>query len=124
MCFRDARLSDQDGIVLSAATEDLDHTLDLIDASDHRIQLVFLGKLGKVSPKCAKRGGFRILLPTGFSRHSLAFFLWREVRIKLLEDFVPRAFDIDFETLENAGCDAFAFAQETQEDMLGPNIGM
>ena len=46
----DARLADQDGVVLGAAREHLDHAPDLVVAPDDRVELPLLGGLGQVAP--------------------------------------------------------------------------
>ena len=73
--FADAGLTDQDRIVLGAAAKNLDHALDLVGASDDRIELVFLGELREVASKGAQGRCLRILLSSGFSRDAFALFL-------------------------------------------------
>ena len=45
----DARLPDQNGIVLLAASEHLDRRLDLARAADYRVELAFACKLGEIT---------------------------------------------------------------------------
>ena len=47
----DARLADQNGVVLRAAREDLHDALHLSAAANHRVELVFAGSLGEVAAK-------------------------------------------------------------------------
>ena len=47
-----------------------------------------------------------------------------KIRVELLQDLVARPLDIDFETLQDPGGDAFAFAQKTEQDVLGADVGM
>ena len=51
----DARLADQDRVVLRAAREDLHHALDLGLASDHRVELAFGGELRQVAPELVEQ---------------------------------------------------------------------
>ncbi len=51
----DAGLADQDGIVLRAAREDLDHAPDLLVAADDRVELALLGGLGQVAAELRER---------------------------------------------------------------------
>jgi hypothetical protein len=58
--LRDRRLphtgvADQDGVVLRATREHLDHAADLLVAADHRVELAALGKLGEVAPELLER---------------------------------------------------------------------
>ena len=50
-----ARLPDQDGVVLRAAREHLDHAADLLVAADHRVELPLLGELGQVAAELLER---------------------------------------------------------------------
>ena len=45
----DARLADQNGVVLRAAREDLHDALHFSAAANHRVELVFAGSLGEVA---------------------------------------------------------------------------
>ena len=51
----DAGLADQDGVVLGAAGEDLDHAADLVVAPDHRVELALLGLRGEVAAVLLER---------------------------------------------------------------------
>src|SRR5439155_456748 len=51
----DARVADQDGIVLRAARQHLDHTPDLLVAADHRVELPFLCGGGEVAAELLER---------------------------------------------------------------------
>ena len=48
-------LADQDGVVLRAAREHLDHAADLLVAADHRVELSLLGGLGQVAAELLER---------------------------------------------------------------------
>ena len=51
----DAGLADQDGVVLRAAREDLDHAADLLVAADHGVELLRLGLGGEVAAELLER---------------------------------------------------------------------
>ncbi len=51
----DARLADQDRVVLRPTREHLDHAPDLLVAADHRVELAALGGLGQVAPELGER---------------------------------------------------------------------
>ena len=50
-----AGLADQDGVVLGAPREHLDHAPDLVVAADHRVELALLGGLGEVAAEALER---------------------------------------------------------------------
>ena len=58
-----SRLANQDGIVLGAAAQNLDHPLELVLAPDERIKLVLHRRLGQVTAEFGKQG--RFLRPAG-----------------------------------------------------------
>ena len=49
---------------------------------------------------------------------------WGEIGVEFLEDFVAGAFDVDFQALEHACGDAFAFAQQSEQDVFGAHVGV
>ena len=51
----DARLADQDRVVLGPAREDLDDAPDLLVAADHRVELALPGQLGQVAAVLLER---------------------------------------------------------------------
>ena len=51
----DAGLADQDGVVLRAPREDLDHAADLVVAADHRVELAVGGLGGQVAAVALER---------------------------------------------------------------------
>ena len=50
----DARLTNQNRVVLRAAREDLHNALHFSAATDHRVELVFTGSLGEITAKLFK----------------------------------------------------------------------
>ena len=64
-----ARFADEDWVVLSPAAENLQHALDLVTASDNRIQRVLLGQPCQIPPKLIQRRS--IALTVSFARGTL-----------------------------------------------------
>ena len=63
-CLADAGLTDQQRIVLPPTTEDLDHSLDLVLATDQRIDLAFFGQLVQVLGELLERRSLLVLFTT------------------------------------------------------------
>ena len=61
----DARLADQDRVVLRAPAEDLDHAADLGLAADDRVHLALAGELGQVPAERLQGRGLDLLLLVG-----------------------------------------------------------
>ena len=57
----DARLAEQDRVVLGAAREDLDHALDFILAADDRVQLALPGQVGQVASERVQGRGLGLI---------------------------------------------------------------
>jgi hypothetical protein len=134
----DAGLADEDGVVLAAAAEDLDDALDLLGTPDDGIEFPLAGTLGEVAPEGLERGGLGLLArgATGSGRGLLAFagleplypFLillgGGEVRVEFAEYLVAGAVEVDLEILENLGGDALPLAEQSEQDVLGADVGM
>ena len=120
----DAGLAEQHGVVLRAAAEHLDDALDLVLAPDDGVEFALLGEFGQVPAEGAQGRGFHVLLVAVFGGHFLFRLRRGEIGVEFLEDFVAGAFDIDFQALEHAGGDAFALAQQAEQDVLGADVGM
>ena len=138
----DARFTDQHRVVLGAAAENLDDTLDFRLTPDHWIEPAFFGDLGEVTTKGLERRGLGLTLAFGAGSLDLAFILEgtfstldvvvvivivilrREIRINLGENFVAGALDIDIEPAQHAGRDTLTFTQQTKQKVLGTNIRM
>ncbi len=91
--------------------------------------LAFARQFGQVAAERAQRRGldFASSAWPRANRQRLRFLLGfgrGEIRVEFLEDFVAGALDIDFEILEHAGGDAFAFAEQAEQDVLGADVGM
>ena len=114
----DARLADQGRVVLRLATEDLDDPLDLLVATDDRVELAGPRGIGQVDPELIDRRGLAgalRLLRRRTGRRALG---------QHADDLVADLVEIHAQRLEDTGRDALAFADETQEQVLGPDVVM
>ena len=120
----DAGLAEQHGVVLRAAAEHLNDAFNFVFTSDDGVEFALLGQLGQIPAERAQGGSFHIFLVAVFGGHFLFSLRRGEIRVEFFEDFVAGAFDIDFQALEDAGSDAFALAQQAEQDVLGADVGM
>ena len=51
-------------------------------------------------------------------------FLAGEIRIQLLQNFLPRLLDVHVEIFEHLGGDAVAFAEQAEQDVFGADVGV
>ena len=108
----------------------MDDALDLVGAADDRIHLAFFGDLGEVAAERLERRCLDLLLVAA----GLLFLhaggdggvagVALEVRIQLVQDFLPAKVDVDVEILQHARRDALALAQQAQQDVLGADVGV
>ena len=93
--------------------------------ADDRIELALLRQLRQVAAEGTERRRFDVLLRRLARRAQFRIvFRWSKIRIELFQDLVARPLDIDFETLQDARGDAFAFTQKPEQDVLGADVGM
>ncbi len=108
----DAGLADERGIVLRAARENLNDPLDFVVTPDDRIELVIARQLREVAP-------------VGIERRSLALAFWSG-RLALGAEQRRRLHahlrGIDAEIGQHASGDAFAFANQAEKQVLGPDV--
>src|SRR5205807_2728942 len=117
----DARLTDERWIVLRAARQDLDNSLDLLLAADDRIELARLRHRGEVDAELVERRGLRACRLTA-GRCRLG-----RLRVLLSErgdDLVPHLFKRNAKRLEDAGRDPLALAYEAEEQVLGADVAV
>ena len=111
----DARLADERRVVLRLPAEDLDDPLDLLLAPDDGIQLARARGLGQVDAERIDGRGLGAALRL----------LGRPDRGRLGEDaddLVADLVQVDAEALEDAGRDAFALADEAEEQVLRADV--
>ena len=133
-----AGLTDEDGVVLGAAAEDLDDAADLVAAADHGVHFALTSELGEVAAEGLEGGGLDLLLllrlgagtlrAAGgglFARFAaLGGLAAGELWVEFPEDLVAGALDVDLEGLEHAGGNALPFPQEAEEDVFRTDVGM
>src|SRR5439155_560710 len=93
-----------------------------IAPTNYGIEFSLPRQFGQVTPKCAQCWSLDI-----FFRRLATFLLRfsrREVWVKFFKNLVAGAFNIEFETLEHSGSDAFAFAQKPKQNMFRADVGM
>jgi hypothetical protein len=131
----DAGLADQHRVVLGAAREDLHDPLELAGASDHRVELALARCLGEVAAELVEDlavaallvvaalagtdagAGGRLLAATaaGGARRAL-------VAGEQLDDLLTHPRQVGAELDEHLCGDAFALADQAEEDVLGADV--
>ena len=111
----DAGLADQSRVVLRSAGQDLDDPLDLLLATDDRIELVQAGGLGQVDAELVEGRGLAGALGC----------LGRSGRRRLrqdADDFVADLVQAHTQRLQDPGGDPLAFADESEQQMLRADV--
>src|SRR4029079_1494336 len=126
----DARLADEDRVVLGATAEDLHDPLELAATTDHGIELLLASELGEVATELIEdlavalvAGSVFLALLSGCGRLRLALALRPTlVAAEQLEYLLANAGQISAELHEDLRSDAFALADEAEEDVLGADV--
>ena len=138
----DARLADEDGIVLRAAAEDLDHAFDLVVAADDRVELVFLRKGGQVASERVQRGMLAVVIVVAVARKLvvrvlelvavavvpvvpvvvLVVGIRQVIRVERGEDPLARSRRIDLGRAEQARGRGRAVVEDGEEQMLRADV--
>jgi len=119
----DAGLADEDRVVLGAAGQHLHDPLDLLLATDDRVELALAGSLGQVSAELVEHQracGSALLLHTGSGTGAGAFLAL--VAGDELDDLLPNAVEVGTQLDEHLRCDALALADEAEQDVLGADV--
>src|SRR5581483_238574 len=124
----DARLPDEDRVVLRTPRQHLHHALDLLLATDDRVELALARVLGQVATELVEhqaRGG---ILLGGTTRRGLltlavGAFLALESG-EQLDDLLAHAVEVRTELLQHLGGDALALADQAEQDVLGADVGV
>ena len=114
--FADAGFADQDRVVLGAAAEDLGYAFNFGIAPDDRVEFAAEGGVGQVDAELVEGGG----AGAGAGAAGAA-------AAGVAEDavgFGAHFFQVDAEAFEDAGGDAFAFAEEADEEVFGADVGV
>ena len=125
----DPGLTDEDRVIFRPAAENLDDPLNLAFAADDWVKATVAGYFGQITTECFESRGFGFRLALGAGCLGLAFvgegavavfglvvviivlIVGREIRINFSENFVASPLDVHVQTLEDAGCNTFPFAQ-------------
>src|SRR5262245_2513932 len=114
----DARLADQDGVVLLAAREDLHHALDLGLAAYDRVGLALGGLPREVAAELVEE-----LRALGLLAGSLAPALLAPARAgEHADDLVANLLGVGVEVEQDPGGDALVLADEAEQDVLGADV--
>src|SRR5690606_28118927 len=94
--------------------EDLDDPLDLALASEDRIELPLARELREIATELVEAGRIRLLFPFGL--------LLLGMTAQELERLVAYFLAIDAHVGEHLGGNALSFADQSEQEMLGPDI--
>src|SRR5665213_1596010 len=123
-----ARLADQNRIVLLAACEDLHDALDLLCTADRRIQLTIRRQLCEIPAEMIQRRslGFLLALCRGWGRRYTArrgcAASLRKFSPEQAQGFLARLIEIDPGIRKHLRSDPLLFAKKTEEEMFGTNV--
>ena len=115
----DARLADQDRVVLLAAREDLHHALDLRLAADDGVELALGRHLRQVAAELVEQlRVLRLLAAGGGARAGLATARAGEHA----DDLVADLLGVGVEVEQDPRCDTLVLAHEPEQDVLGADV--
>ena len=109
--FADARLADQHGVVFRPAAKNLNDALDLVVASDERVEFVVGGVVRQVARKLGEVRRLFLL------RGAL-------VRAGRAGDLFAHGVQAQSAFVENLGGHRTLFAQESEQKMLGADVAV
>ena len=122
--FAHTSLTEQYRIIFRAPAKHLNDALDFVFPADHRVELAFLRQVSQIAPE--RTQGRRFYIFFSATRGAGGFiclpFRRREIRIEFLQNLVACALDIDLEALQHPRRDALTFAQQSQQNVLCPNV--
>ena len=126
----DAGLADEHRIVLGAAAEDLHHALELAATADDRVELLLASELGEVATELVEdlavalvAGRVFLALLTGGRGLRLALALRATlVAAEQLDDLLANSRQVCAELDEHLCGDAFAFANEAEENVFCADV--
>ncbi len=105
----DARLADQDRVVLGAAAQHLLHALQLVLAADERIELVLHGRLGEGAAELRQQ-------------RRLFHARQRGLFVQELDDVLPNGVEAHPLLHEDRRRNRSLFAEDAQQQVLGPDV--
>ena len=121
-----AGFADEHGVVLGAARQHLHDPLDLVDPTDHRIQLALSSELGEVATELIQDGGStRGSLAAGRRATRTARVGRRFLPLdagQQLDDRLPHFVQLGTELLQHLGRDALSLANQPEQDVLSADV--
>ena len=121
------------GIVLGAATEDLNRSFNFSLATDHRIEFAFLGEFGQVATKAIQGGRFAL---AAFARRAAAalavaapsasftdFGTFQSVT-QQVENFLADIFQLQPKVHQHLSRNTFLLTQQTQQNVFGADVAV
>src|SRR5450759_5738184 len=119
-CLADAGLADQDRVVLGSSGQHLHDPLDLLAATDDRVELALAGVLGRVAAELVadERSG-----RSGFGRPDAdTLGLLALVAAEQLDDLLADPVEVGAELDQHLGGDALTLTDQAEQDVLGPDV--
>src|SRR5512144_3048834 len=124
------RLTDENGVVLLAACQDLHDALDLLRAPDRWIELRFRSELSQIAAEMieCRRLGLLLALSSGCRacggatsscRRTATL---RHVRSEQTQRLGARSIEVDSSVSQNLSGNSLFFAKKSKEEVLGSNI--
>ncbi|OIQ74079.1 hypothetical protein GALL_442780 [mine drainage metagenome] len=117
--FPNARLTDQDRIVLRATRENLHDAFDFFLASNNWIEFSFAGSLGEVATELVEHERSR---RRSFSRSTCGGALLALVVGEKLDHLLADAVQVGAQLHQHLGSHAFAFADQAKQYVLGADV--
>ena len=114
--FAHAGFANQHGVVLGAATQDLDDALDLVLAAHHRVELAVGGLLGEVAAELIEGGGFGGAFATATAAGDLSGLAQHADHLS------AHLRQVDTQVFEHTSGHALAFANQAQQQVLGADV--
>ena len=128
-CLAHAGLADEHGVVLGAAREHLHDSLGFTGTPDHGIQLIVFSQLGEVAPELVQdaraRSGRLAACGLGFATASATAGTVASgagIVGEQIDDFFAHPREVGPELGEHLGRNAFAFAYEPHQYVLGADV--
>src|SRR5690606_32877986 len=122
----DARLAEENRVVLRAPAQNLDRSLDFVLTADHRIEFLLAGQLREVAPEAVERGSLAAALASFAAFLAAATpaatatlpFAPLDPMAEQVQDFFPNLLELEAEVHEDLCGHAFLLAQQAEQNVL------
>ena len=118
----DAGLADQHRVVLRAPREDLHDPLDLVLATDDRVELALGGELGQVAAELVEQLGGLLLAGRAAALGCALTALTAAGAGEHADDLVADLLGVGVEVEQDPGGDALVLAHQPEQDVLGADV--